>query len=228
MRSPVLRFASLVFLVTIGLFLSYKLGLVDWLREGSVGERVLALRGHWWTPPALLGLFVLTGCLPLPATAVVLIGGAVYGPWQGWLLNLFGCLVGAAVGYALSRALGRDFAAKLVGPKRWATLDSVMREHGLWAMVRARWMMPLSIVNYGGGIGGMKVLPFMLSSILGMTIPIGLYTYVGHLLIVAPNSDPARTLSKAAAIVFAMLALSMASPALRYWRRRKDSSAESR
>jgi len=227
MRSPVLRFASLVVLVTVGLIVSYQLGLVDWLREGSVADRVLALRGHWWTPLALVGLFVITACLPLPATVVVLISGAVYGPWRGWLLSLFGLVFGAGIGYSLARVLGRDFAAKLIGAQRWAKLDSVMQEHGFWAMVRARWMMPLSVVNYGGGIGGMRALPFLLSSIVGMAIPSAIYSYVGHLLIVAPGSDPARTLGIAAAIVFAMLAVSMAGPALRFLRRRRASLTQS-
>lgn len=222
MRSPALRFAGLVALVAIGLWLSYELGLVEWLREGSVSERVLALRGPWWTPLALVGLYVLAGCLPLPATAVVLVGGAVYGPWLGWLLNIFGCVAGSCAGYALSRALGRAFAARILGPKRWAALDALMQEHGFWAMVRARWMLPLSVVSYGGGIGGMRFVPFALSSFVGMAIPIAIYTYVGHLLIVAPTSDAATTLTKAAAIVVAMLVVSLAGPGLRLWRRRRD------
>jgi len=226
MRSPALRFAIFVLVVAVGLALSYELGLVDWLREGSVAERVVALRGHWWTPLALVGLMVIAGCLPLPTTAVVLVVGAVYGTWRGWGLNLLGCVLGAAAGYGLARALGRDFAAKVLGPKRWAKLDGLMQEHGFWAMVRARWMLPLAVVNYGGGIGGMKTLPFLLSSTLGMSIPIAIYTYVGNLLITAPSTNATATLGKAAAVVLAMLALSLAAPAVRYWRRRQAPSSK--
>lgn len=226
MRSPALRFATLVFLVVIGLVLAYKLGLVEWLQEGALAERVLALRGKWWTPLALVGLLVLAGSLPLPATAAVLISGAVYGPWRGWMLSLLGCLLASLGGYLLSRALGRDFAVRILGPKRWSALDGLMQEHGFWAMVRARWMLPLLVPNYAAGIGGMKALPFMLSSLVGMAVPTALYSRVGHLLLAAPSTDPARTLSKAAAIVLAMLVVSMAGPALRYWRRRRSAGTE--
>jgi uncharacterized membrane protein YdjX (TVP38/TMEM64 family) len=219
MRSPAVRFAVLVLLVGAGLAAAYHFGLIDWLRQGSVAERVTALRGPWWTPLALIGLCTLAGCLPLPTTAVVLIGGAVYGPWRGWALNLFGCVFGAFAGYGLARALGRDFAIRILGPKRWAKLDGLMQEHGFWAMVRARWMLPLAVVDYGAGIGGMKALPFLLSSIVGMAIPVAIYTYVGHLLLVAPGANPARTLAKAAALVLALLAVSLAGPAWRWLRR---------
>lgn len=221
MRSPALRFAALVLLVTLGLGAAYYFGVVDWLREGSVAERVLALRGRWWTPLALIGLCALAGCLPLPTTAVVLIGGAVYGPWRGWALNLVACVLGAGAGYALARVLGRDFAERILGPKRWAKLDGLMQEHGFWAMARARWMLPLAVVNYGAGIGGMKTLPFLLSSVVGMAIPIAIYTYVGHLLIIAPTTDAASTLGKAAAIILALLAMSLAGPLWRVWRKRR-------
>lgn len=224
MRSPALRFLILVTVLSVGLALSYQLGLVEWLRGGSLADRVLALRGEWWTPVALLGLFVLTGCLPLPATAVVLVGGAVYGPLRGWAFNLFGCLVGAGAGYGLARALGRDFVARVLGPKRWAKLDGLMQQHGFWAMVRARWMLPLAVVNHGGGVGGMKGLPFLLSSALGMAVPVALYTYVGHVLIVAPTKDPARAIGQAAAVVLGMLALSLAGPAFKWWRKRSTAA----
>jgi uncharacterized membrane protein YdjX (TVP38/TMEM64 family) len=229
MRSPAVRFAALVLFVCAGLAAAYHFGLIDWLRQGSVADRVMALRDPWWTPLALIGLCTLAGCLPLPTTAVVLIGGAVYGPWRGWALNLLGCVCGAVAGYALARALGRDFAIRILGPKRWAKLDGLMQEHGFWTMVRARWMLPLAVVDYGAGIGGMKVLPFLVSSVVGMAFPVAIYTYVGHLLLVAPNANPAKTLAKAAALVLALLAMSLAAPGWRFvkgWRAARRSGAD--
>jgi uncharacterized membrane protein YdjX (TVP38/TMEM64 family) len=222
MRSPLARFVLLVALVAAGLIAAYQLGLVDWLREGSVQERVLALRGQWWTPLALFGLIVLAGFLPLPTTAAVLVAGAVYGPLRGWLLNWIACMAAAAVGYALARVLGRDFVARILGPERWARLDGMMNQHGFWAMARARLMLPLSVVNYGAGVSGMRALPFLGSSILGMTLPIGVYTYVGHLLLTATTAESTRALRNGALIVIALLAMSMTGPAMRWWRRRGE------
>ncbi len=220
MRAPLARFALLVALVAAGLFAAYQMGLVDWLREGSLQERVLALRGQWWTPLALFGLIVLAGSLPLPTTAAVLVAGAVYGPLSGWLLNWLACMISALVGYALARVLGRDFVARILGPERWAKLDGLMNQHGFWAMTRARLMLPLSVVNYGAGVSGMRTLPFLGSSVLGMTLPIGVYTYVGHLLLTATTAESTRTLRNATLVVIAMLAMSMIGPVLRWWRRR--------
>ncbi len=199
---------------------AYQLGLVEWIREGSIQERVLALRGQWWTPLALGGLIVLAGILPLPTTAVVLIGGAVFGPARGWLLSWVACLLAAVFGYALARILGRDFVARILGPERWERLDGLMEQHGFWAMARARLMLPLSVVNYGAGVSGMRTVPYLLSSIIGMTLPIGVYTYVGHLLLNATSAESTRTLRNGALVVVALLAMSMIGPAMRWWRRR--------
>jgi uncharacterized membrane protein YdjX (TVP38/TMEM64 family) len=220
MRSPALRFALLVLLVGAGLIVSYRLGIVDWLRGGSLEERILSLRDQWWTPLALLGLFVVTGCLPLPATAVVLVAGAVYGPWHGSLFNWLGCLVGAAAGYAAARFLGRDFVAGVLGAERWRKLDRLMSEHGFWAMARARLMLPLAVVNYGGGLGGMRCGPFLASSMLGMTLPLVLYTWIGHLLVGAVAGDAPRLVRNATLAVGAVLLMSLVAPTLRWWRRR--------
>jgi uncharacterized membrane protein YdjX (TVP38/TMEM64 family) len=220
MRSPALRFLLLVALVAVGLVVAQQLGLVGWLRAGSLGERIVSLRDQWWTPLALLGLFALTGCLPLPATAVVLASGAVYGTWHGALLNWFGCMLGAVAGYAAARALGRDFVAGVLGAERWGKLDRLMTQHGFWAMARARLMLPLAVVNYGGALAGMRTGPYLLSSMLGMTLPIVLYSYIGHLLVGAVGSDGARLLRNAAIAVAGLLLASLAAPAVRWWRRR--------
>jgi len=221
MRSPVVRFVALLVLVAAGLGIAYQLGLIDWLRHGSLNERVLSLRGQWWAPWALLGLFVVTGCLPLPATAVVLVAGAVYGPWRGWAFNWLGCLAGATAGYWLARALGRDLITKILGPERSAKLNSIIAQHGFWAMARARLMVPLAVASYGGGLSGMPPLPYLAASMVGMTLPLGLYTYVGHLLLTTAGTDPARMLGKVGLIVLAVVAMSLLQPALSWWRRRR-------
>lgn len=221
MRSPALRFALLVVLVAAGFVVAWKLGLVDWLRQDSLEGRIASLRGQWWTPLALLGLFVLTGCLPLPATAVVLLAGAVYGPWAGSLVNWLGCVAGALAGYTAARYLGRDFVAAILGAERWGRLDRLMTQHGFWPMVRARLMLPLAVVNYGGGLSGMRTLPFLASSMVGMTLPIVLYTYIGHALVGAVAGDGARLVRNATLAVVGVLLMSLVAPAVRWWRRRR-------
>jgi len=222
MRSPIARFALLVAFVAIGLVAVYQLGLLDWLRDGTLQERVLSLRDHWWTPLAVIGLFVLSGCLPLPSTAVVLTAGAVYGPVQGWGLNVLGLVIGSVAGFGVARGLGHGFVVRILGPERWERVDGLMTEHGFWAMVRARWMLPLAVVSYGGGLAGMRVLPYTLSTVIGVMVPAALYTYVGHLLVSAAGADATRTITIAGSIVFAILLLSLIGPVLRFWQRRRQ------
>jgi len=222
MRSPAVRFALFVGFVAAGLFAAHRLGLVELLTDGGLQARIAGLRDHWWTPLALLGLFVVTGCVPLPATAVVLTGGAVYGPVFGSGLNWLGCMLAALAGFLLARALGRDFVVKILGARRSASLEGLVAQHGFWTMVRARMMTPLAVANYGGGLGGMRVAPFLLSSMLGMTLPIAMYSYVGHLLATATGGgDSTRMLRNVSLAVLAMLAMSMVGPILRWWRRRR-------
>ncbi len=209
MRSPALKFVLLIAIVGGGIAVAWKLGLVEWLAGSSPGEIIAVLRGQWWTPFALLGLCFAIGCLPLPVTPVVLSGGAIFGWLPGSVLNVAGCLLGACAGYVLSRGLGREMIGRWIGPEREKRLDRLVADHGIFAMIRARWMLPLVAVNFAGGLSGMKLGPFVLSSLIGLTPPILVYTYVGHLLAESAGADVAVLLRNGALAVFALLFLSL-------------------
>ncbi len=149
MRSHAVRFGLLIGLVVAGVVVAHQAGIVEWLRAHSLPELMHELRAQWWAPLAILGFCLAAGSLPLPVTPVVLVAGAVYGPARGWLIIFIGCLAGSAVGYLLARALGRDLVERLLGPERWDRLDKLIADHGLYAMVRARWMLPLVAVKPG-------------------------------------------------------------------------------
>ncbi len=219
MRAPLARIALFAGLVGGGLIVAWWAGAFDWLRDRPLGELVAALRGRWWTPLAIAGLATVCGCLPLPLTPIVLAGGAIFGPLLGWCLNMAGAMVGCAAGYQLARALGRDAVERLLGAERWRRLDRLVADHGMFAMIRSRFFLPLTAPNFVAAVTGMEFAPFLLSSFLGMALPIAVYTYVGHLLIRTAGADPTHTLRNAALVVLAMLAITLLPAAWRRWRR---------
>jgi uncharacterized membrane protein YdjX (TVP38/TMEM64 family) len=66
----------------------------------------------------------------------------------------------------------------------------------------------------------MRCGPFLASSMLGMTLPLVLYTWIGHLLVGAVAGDAPRLVRNATLAVGAVLLMSLVAPTLRWWRRR--------
>lgn len=83
---------------------------------GALREAVLGLGA--WGPLALIALNVLQIVLaPVPAYAIQVAGGYVYGVWWGTLYGIVGMLGGAAMAFLLARRFGARLLERLV-PKR--------------------------------------------------------------------------------------------------------------
>jgi uncharacterized membrane protein YdjX (TVP38/TMEM64 family) len=97
-------------------------------------ERLRPLIRSWgaWGALALVTLQVLQVLLaPIPGQALGLVGGYLYGPWLGTLLNMTGTLIGAGLAMWLARRFGRPLAERLVSPQRLERLDDLARRRGV-------------------------------------------------------------------------------------------------
>jgi uncharacterized membrane protein YdjX (TVP38/TMEM64 family) len=162
-------------------------------REGMtafVGE----LRTTWWSPLALLGLYILvgiTGLLPSP----LVVGGALFGATSGTIYNTLGLLLGAAVGYALARILGRDFIVRLTGP-RVRRVEHALRKHGFWPLVQTRFLpIPFALVNFGSALAGVPLSRFLLATVIGIVPATLLHTYFLATLLTADEDRRVGTLA---------------------------------
>lgn len=130
--------------------------------------------------------FIHAACnlLLLPAGALVIGSGFIFGLWQGFLLALTGHLLAAAGAFWISRTFGRRFIERhLASRPQWRALDAAIAREG-WKIVFLSQLSPLfptSLFNYCYGLTRLRFWPCMLWIALGWSPGMFLYAYLGRL-----------------------------------------------
>jgi len=180
-----------------------------------------SLRSHWWTAPALLGLYAVLAPLGAPVSPLMLAGGAIFGVLWGSVLNFLGTFVGGALSFYLARWLGRDFVAHLVG-ERLRRVERLVARRGFWPLVRIRFVpIPFPVVNYGAALAGVPAGLFLLTTGLGLIPANIVFTYLSASLVDAVAGDRAEIILRVALAIAGLLALSFLPNVLGGRQRRK-------
>jgi len=137
----------------------------DWLRDDMVrGAIVFAV------------LFAITSGLGLlPTYAQAVLGGWVFGLIGGVPLALAGFAGGALIGYGLTRVIGRDALAQRIAkhPKSDAISRALIgrgaaRTTAVVALLRCPPNSPFALTNLVMAGGGVRFVPFIIGTCLGM------------------------------------------------------------
>lgn len=121
---------------------------------------------------------------PLPAFMITLSNAAIFGWWQGALLSWSSAMVGSALCFGISRALGRDVVEKFAGHGALASVEGYFEKHGTKTILICRLLPFVSFdaVSYFAGLTPMKFLPFFIATGIGQTPATIVYSYVGGML----------------------------------------------
>lgn len=121
---------------------------------------------------------------PLPAFLITFANAAIFGWWQGAILSWTSSMVGAAVCYFLSRALGRDVVEKLAGQGALAGVESYFEKYGSKTIVVCRLLPFVSFdaISYFAGLSPITFVPFFIATGLGQLPATIIYSYVGGML----------------------------------------------
>lgn len=143
------------------------------------------MASHGTRGAALYPLFyALCNVLLLPAGILSIGGGFFFGLWWGFVLVLSGNVLGAAIAFLISRAIGRRwFERRMLNKPRWAALDAAIEREG-WKIILLSQIHPLfptSLINYLYGITSMRFWPCMLWVAAGQAPGLFLYVYLGTL-----------------------------------------------
>lgn len=122
--------------------------LIPFLFWGARFDAVFSLEGarRWmegfgaWAGLAGVLLLVADLVLPVPSTVVMSAMGLVFGPFWGGLLAGLGSALSGALGYGLSRCLGRPVAERIAGAENLRRGEVLIRERGVWLVLGSRWM----------------------------------------------------------------------------------------
>ena len=130
----------------------------------------LILSWGLWGVVASLGLMIIHCFLPFPAELVAVANGAVYGPVWGTAITWAGGMLGAALAFGLTRALGRAFVERLVPAHQQARLDAWVAREGKSTLFAARFLPIISfnLINMAAALTNIRWWTFLWVTGLGI------------------------------------------------------------
>jgi uncharacterized membrane protein YdjX (TVP38/TMEM64 family) len=152
------------------------------------GDGVPAFIRSWgpWGAVGTVALMVLHSFLPLPAEAIAVANGMIFGPWLGIALTWGGAMLGALVSFALARWLGRPFVRWALPERYWGRIAGVSTRTGTLFLVRLVPVISFNLVNYAAGILGVRSWPFVWTTAIGI-LPVTItMVLLGHEMPAAP------------------------------------------
>ncbi len=171
---PRLLFVTLLALALAGALL-YRdridpAGIDAWLRDAGL-----------FGPLLFIALYALAAVLFLPGTVMTLAGGALFGPWWGFLFNLTGATLGATLAFLSARYVSGDWIARRGGVRLQALIRGVEDEGWRFVVfVRLVPLFPFNLSNYALGLTRIPLPHYVLASFLAMAPGAFIYTWFGH------------------------------------------------
>jgi len=184
-RKQVVKICLIVFLVAV-FGIAWKLGIGQYLSLESIHLQQEALRNYKSLNPLLvLGGFFLAyiavAGLSLPgATIMTLLGGALFGFWQGVIIISFASTIGATISFLLARCILKDWIQGRYQKQLSAINDGFEKEGAFYLFaLRLIPVFPFFLVNILTSVMPIKTRNFYLASQLGMLPGTMVYIYAG-------------------------------------------------
>lgn len=178
LRSPYGKLALLAAIVAAAVLAARWAGFSRFTEVEALAGAVREVRELPFAPLLFVAFYAAIAAFGLPALALTLAGGAIFGLGWGTLLNWLGATLGALGGYLLARSLGRDAVARLLGAHA-ARLDRLATAHGFGAILRLRLLpiVPFNALNFAAGVAGVPLRAYVLGTALGIVPGTFVYTY---------------------------------------------------
>jgi uncharacterized membrane protein YdjX (TVP38/TMEM64 family) len=122
-----------------------------------------------WFPIAFLGAHVVATVLPFPRTAFTLAAGLLFGPALGIAIAVTASTLSALIALLGVRALGWQLNSLRTRPGV-TELDTRLRTRGWPAVLSLRLIpaVPFSVLNYAAGASSVRVMPYLLATMVGL------------------------------------------------------------
>lgn len=155
--------------------------LADQIDIGKVSAWVASVRNNPARPLIILVAYVVGSLLLIPITVLIMATAVVFGPILGLAYSLTGCLLAAAVTYAVGYFLGKDFIRQITGPK-WKRVETKIGQTGILAVAVMRLLpvAPFTVVNIVSGAFQVPIWQYALGSLLGLAPGILMVNLFAH------------------------------------------------
>ena len=134
-----------------------------------------------WAPIGFVALYSVSTVAMIPGGIFDLVGGAVFGPYLGTLLDLIGGSLGAVLAFLVARYVARDWLEARAGPRLQGVMRQVDAEGWRFvAFVRLVPIFPYNIVNYLFGLTRIPFHHYVLATVVFMAPSTVAYTWLGY------------------------------------------------
>jgi uncharacterized membrane protein YdjX (TVP38/TMEM64 family) len=128
---------------------------------------------------AFIAIFGVAFSFGVPAIALTVFAGAVFGTFAGLAASSAGATLGIIMTFYLTRFLARDMIKDILGKNAtWIKIDALTEKYGWYmvAIIRFIPFIPAELANYGFGLTKIKSLPYIFWSWLCMLPWLFIYT----------------------------------------------------
>jgi uncharacterized membrane protein YdjX (TVP38/TMEM64 family)/rhodanese-related sulfurtransferase len=134
-----------------------------------------------WAPLGYIALYAIGTVAFVPGALFALAGGALFGPVWGTVLNLVGATIGAGLAFLIARYVAGDWVTARAGGRLKRLIDGVEAEGWRFvAFVRLVPLFPFNLTNYALGLTRIRLLSYVVTSIICMAPGAIAYTWLGH------------------------------------------------
>lgn len=136
----------------------------------------------FWAPVIFVLMYVFAATLFIPASALTLGAGAIFGVVKGSVVVSIASTLGAITSFLIGRYLARSWISKKIeSHPRFKSIDEAVAKEG-WKIVgltRLSPVFPFALLNYGYGITKVSLRDYTLASWIGMMPATIMYVYLG-------------------------------------------------
>jgi uncharacterized membrane protein YdjX (TVP38/TMEM64 family) len=129
------------------------------LTREDIRLAVESVRGAWYAPLLLIGLYAIGCVFAVPASLFIVAAGALW----GWLLGGAFAMIGGVLGAMASFSAGRYLGAT-------RNVDERLRNAKFRTLLIARLLpiFPFAVLNYGAGVARVDSRAFFFSTLVGL------------------------------------------------------------
>ena len=178
-RAILIHLLSLIGLAALVAIIARWLPIADYVTQAQ--RRITEL--EVWGAILYPLLFAIVNILLLPGGVLAIGSGLFFGLWWGWLFNVLGATLAAAVALILARRWGRVWVEKRFRPnERWSRLDAAVAREGpkIIFLSYAHPLFPTSLLNYLYGLTRIPIRTCLACIALGQAPGMFLYAYLGR------------------------------------------------
>jgi uncharacterized membrane protein YdjX (TVP38/TMEM64 family) len=166
-RTPWLRFAAVAAVVIVAIVAMRILPVGEWLAAFQSWVRGLGPAGY-----VLYALAYIVCCvLFIPASALTLGAGAIFGFAKGSIVVLIGATLGATASFLLARTVLRKRVESMTASNaKFRALDRAISRDGgkIVFLVRLAVVFPFTYINFAFGLTGIRLGAYVIATFLGI------------------------------------------------------------